>query len=229
MDWPLLALAIEDYAPVLLSGLGLLTLRRAVVSLDRRAGQLVAAGTTLIVGGGLTKPVYKTILAVTGGALDVSILDALLFWFLAPGFLLVASGLQAGFRTDQADGAEAYTWPVGAAVAAVMAGVGALLAFDGRLWFFVLLTIATIGNAWTIFVLMRWANARNERIAQWLFLANLVIVFALAGAASAFEQTIPVQWGEQLASTTAQGLFLVASIRLVGAVEGRSERVFSLP
>ena len=61
-----------------------------------------------------------------------------------------------------------------------------------------------------------------------MFAANLTLVFGLAGAAAALEQTFAAQLGEQLVGTAAQTMFMWASIRLArvaGTVSpsGRSE------
>jgi len=63
-----------------------------------------------------------------------------------------------------------------------------------------------------------------------MFVANLILVFGLAGAAAVLEQTFAAQLGEQLVSTAAQTMFMWASIRLArvaGTVSpsGRSETI----
>ena len=66
-------------------------------------------------------------------------------------------------------------------------------------------------------MLVRWSTARDDRVAATLFVVNVVIVLGLAWSAAALPQTIPVQWGEQLASTAAQGAFLYGAVRLARA------------
>ncbi|MBK9781825.1 MAG: hypothetical protein IPP55_17560 [Anaerolineales bacterium] len=56
----------------------------------------------------------------------------------------------------------------------------------------------------------------------WLFLANIVIVFVLSGLARIPEQSIPLQWTEQLLNTFGQGAFAYAAWKLAGVISSRS-------
>jgi hypothetical protein len=51
-----------------------------------------------------------------------------------------------------------------------------------------------------------------------LFLANIVIVFILSGLARIPDQTIPLQWTEQILNTFAQGAFAYAAWKLAQAI-----------
>jgi hypothetical protein len=213
IDVALLLLAIEDFFPVALSAAALLAIARLCRSLSMRAGTWSYAGLTLIAVGGATKPVYKTMLALSGGSIDISILDEMLFWFLAPGFLLVAAGAAQAHAAEQRETTATGWVPLGAAV---LVGVAAMLVLiDSHAWFYLLLAATTASNVWAVVVLMQWSNARRRKLASVLFLASLLIALGLAGAAATLEQTIPVQWGEQLASTAGQGVFLLGALRLV--------------
>ncbi len=183
----------------------------------------MAAGGVLIVVGGFSKPVYKLILALSTGPLDVSVLGELLFWFLAPGFVILTAGLRRAVRVDR------HAPPTALRLAVTIAGVsllvaGSLALVGSEAWFFILLAVTTVANAWTVFVLVRWSSYRQDRRAGALFVASLVIALGLAGAAASLEQTIPVQWGEQLASTVSQGLFLWGSLRLSRAMSRGDQR-----
>lgn len=214
-DWSLVALAVEDMLPVLLSVAGFVVLARLSTYLNTRSGVFVWVGAVLIGLGGITKPIYKSALALTDGAADWLVLDSMLFWLLAPGFILAGEGLRSAARTDRRSRIRPRSWPAIIAAAAVAIGGAAALFIEGsRVWFFFLLGISTLGNVWVAAVLIMWAAARGDRLAAGLFTVNIVVVFGLAGAAATLEQTIPVQWGEQLAATAAQGVFLLASVRL---------------
>jgi hypothetical protein len=229
-DWPLVALAAEDVLPVVLSVAGFVVLSRLATSLGRTAGSFVWAGTALIGLGGLSKPIYKSALALTSGGLDWLVLDDLLFWLLAPGFVLAGAGLRAAARSDRGAPSPPSIWALITALGIVALGAGlALLLPDTRAWFLTLLTAATIGNLWVIVVLVGWSRFRGERLAAVLFTVNIVVVFALAGSAAALPQTIPVQWGEQLAATAAQGAFLWAAVRLRGRDRVDAARAAQLP
>jgi hypothetical protein len=208
-------LALEDFVPVVLSAIGLWALLRTARVLGARAAGLVAAGFVLITIGGITKPVFKTLVAVVGW--EAGWLDDALFWFLAPGFLVLFAGLRRAARIDGGRPASGERWaePSAALVVAVAlllgaAGLGA--------WFAVLLAVSTVGNVLTAVTLIAWARARGDGAAAVLFAGNLVVVLGLAGAAAALEPTVPVQWAEQTLATAAQAMFMVASIRLRRAV-----------
>lgn len=217
MDVDILLLALEDFVPVVLNGIALWLLARACQTLDLGAGKYVLTSLLLIATGGLTKPIYKLILAVSDGSADVLVLDDLLFWFLAPGFLLLTTGLHAGNRADR--GLEpGAVWFGPVAAAATVGAAAFLLAVDSAGWFVLLLGVATLGNVAAVAVLIRWTRAQGDRLAMVLYASSLLIVFGLAWAAASLEQTIQTQWGEQLLSTASQGLFLAASWRLTRRV-----------
>lgn len=219
VDVGVLLLALEDFLPVVLSAGAYLVLARLCARLDRAAGRRVYAGVALIATGGVTKPIYKLVLAIGGEDVAPVVLDELLFWFLAPGFVLLGSGLADGSRTDRDETTRPSTPWVAAAGGIVLLGL-AILIVGSEAWFPLLLGVATLGNTYVIVVLVGWVRRRGDMLAAGLFAASLVIVFALAWAAASLEQTIAVQWGEQLASTANQALVLWASLRLRHEVVG---------
>jgi hypothetical protein len=218
VDVDLLALAAEDFLPVILSAVGFVVLARLSAGIDGWAGRLVWWGGWLIVLGGLTKPIYKSLLAASGGAVDVLVLDDVLFWMLAPGFVLAAAGLRAAARLDSGRPVARLTWAPSLAIATVLGALVLGWTTDGEVWFLLLLGVSTVGNLWAVAVLVGWSLARGEQTAAAMFVLNVTIVFGLAWAAASLPQTIPVQWVEQLASTAAQGLFLYGAVRLARVV-----------
>ena len=209
----LLLLALEDFLPVLLSGAGLWLLAKLSSRLDGPAGRSVGVGAALVVVGGFTKPAYKLILALSDGAVDITVFDRALFWLLAPGFLILTSGLRRAARVDEgATFTKLRLAPVFAAIIVALAGVLALAGSERS--YTMLLVATTLANVWAVVVLIRWSTNRGDRTAGILFALSLLVAFGLAGAAANLEQTIAVQWGEQLASTAGQGLFFWGSLRL---------------
>ncbi|NNF56446.1 MAG: hypothetical protein HKN03_18625 [Acidimicrobiales bacterium] len=213
IDVNVLLLALEDFIPVFLNAVALWLLARTCLHLDHRAGKYVVASLVLIALGGLTKPTYKMTLALSDAAENVAILDDLLFWFLAPGFVLLATGLRGAYRADRYEPARVSMAGFATASAVVVVAL-VFLAVGSGAWFVLLLAVATLGNLAAVAVLIRWTASQNDRLAAMLYAASLFIVFGLAWAAASLEQTIPVQWGEQLMSTASQALFLTASLRL---------------
>jgi hypothetical protein len=219
IDLPVLWLALEDFVPVVFSALGLWALTRTARSLDDRAGTFSAVALGLIAMGGFTKPIYKLILALSGGDVDITWLDEVLFWCLGPGFVFLASGLRRARLSDRKGSPVGGRWtPL---IAGVVVVVAAIVGAQGsEAWFFVLLLVATVGNVWAVGELVPWSRARDEQAAARLFIGSIVVVFVLAGAAAALEQTIANQWIEQLVSTAGQAMFMTASFRLSAAVAG---------
>jgi hypothetical protein len=217
MDTGLLLLALEDFLPVVLSGTALFVLAGVCGRLDPTAGRYVAASLVLLVIAGLSKPIYKTLLALSDDTVDLVVLDDLLFWFLAPGFILLTAGLRSALRVDRGTSPRIERgWP--AAAVGVILAAGVFLAVGSDAWFVVLLAAATLANVAAVVVLVRWASVYRDVFSAALFAASLVIVFGLAWAAASLEQTIAIQWGEQLFSTASQGLLLWGSLRLSGLV-----------
>lgn len=212
IDSNLLFLALEDFLPVLLSAAGLWVIARLCSRLSHPAGTWARAGLVLIVAGGVTKPIYKSLLALSKGSLDISFLDDVLFWLLAPGFVIFGAGVSRGFKTEE--GATAHLQWAPLVALAVPLSAALLVMVGSPAWFFLLLGVTTAGNIWAVVVLVRWSRARQRTHASWFFVASLLVALGLAGAAASLEQTIPVQWGEQLASTAGQGLFLLGALRL---------------
>lgn len=212
-----LLLALEDFVPVALNAVALWLLARTSLRLDRRAGMYVSASLILLAVGGLTKPTYKLILALSDRASDFAILDDLLFWFLAPGFILLTTGLRAAFAADQQRASAVGLGGLMVATVVIVAA-GSILALDSDAWFVLLLAVATLANVLAVAVLMRWSSNKQDRWGVAFYAGSLAIVFGLAWAAASLEQTIPVQWGEQLSSTASQALFLTASVRLTRRV-----------
>jgi hypothetical protein len=153
----------------------------------------------------------------------VAWLDDALFWFLAPGFLVLFAGLRraAGIDRGRPAGPERWAEPSAATVVAV-ALVAAVSGLEA--WFAVLLAVSTAGNVLAAVTLIGWARARGDRVAGALYGGNLAAVLGLAGTAAALEQTVPVQWAEQTLATVAQAMFMAASIRLLRAVTGDRSR-----
>lgn len=222
VDLDILWLALEDFVPVVLSAAGLWVIAKLCRVADRRAGAWAFTAFVLITTGGITKPIYKTTLALSGSQVDLVILDDMLFWFLAPGFAFLGAGVTRALSIRRGNGPKTAR-ALFAAVAVVP--VAALLAVLGSTgWFFVLLAAATVCNIWAVVVLVSWSRRRRSPLAASFFVASLVVSLGLAGAAASLEQTIPVQWGEQLASTAGQGLFLLGASHLARATVGADTR-----
>ncbi|MFD6463714.1 hypothetical protein [Streptomyces roseolus] len=193
-----ISLAVEDYLPVLLTVAGVLLLRRA---LPGRPGIGVAAA--LIGAGGFAKATAKFIAAADGPELPW--LRDLLFPLLTLGFGVLCL-VVGGAREGRVPRWLAYLVPGLTALCAV----GALLARDP----IPMLVSTTVFATLTGIYLIAMARARGDGRTAALFGAQLLVFFLLGPLASRPDQTVALQWVEQLCNTTAQVAFCVAAWRL---------------
>jgi len=141
---PNLALAIEDFLPVLLTFLALLWLGQMILSMHRSSGAVAAFGMALIVTGGALKAVSKLIWALFGN--PVAWMDDSLFFLMAPGFACFAWALWSAQRSWFQKVSARYVWQV-PVVVLLISGLGvtyATMSAGGRIWFFVALTTVVI-------------------------------------------------------------------------------------
>ena len=210
-----ISLALVDFIPVIFSAIGVFLIAQMIARLDRTSGRVGYLAAGLITLGGLTKAVWKLVIAATG--YDIAGLDDLLFVFLGPGFTLLAWALWNAqlIMTDKAIPRRVWLRPL--AVIALF-GFGAISARifqpEARYWVYILLTLTTFANLAAGILLIRQAKQQNLNLAVGLFIFNLLAVFALSGLARVPEQTIALQWVEELLNVLAQGAFAFAAWRL---------------
>jgi hypothetical protein len=190
-------LALDDFVPVVLAGVGAVWLARTT-GRDR-----ALLGAVLVLAGGLCKASWKLVLATTGD--DVPHVDELLFCLLAPGFALLAAALLADVRSAQAAtvsrGADA---PVGMTVVAalVLRSTGPLLA------------LTVVASTATGVLAILSARRRDDSTAALLFAVQLVMAYALVPLAGS-GQSLAHQWWEQSLNTLGQGAFALGAWRLL--------------
>lgn len=207
-----LALALEDFVPVLLSLIGFALLARMVWRVDRDNGRLALVGVTLIGTGGVLKATWKLILALSGR--DIAFLDNSLFIFLAPGFACLAWAVWAGQQRLRSRKVAERIWLRPLLIFLPFATAAFILAQQGgRSWVFVLLALTTLKNSILLGNLTRQALWQQQQGIAALFIFNLVSIFALSGLARV-EQSVALQWVEQGINTLSQAVFLLAAWRL---------------
>jgi hypothetical protein len=210
-----LSLALVDFIPVAFSAVGVLFIARMISRLDRSVGQMAYLATVLIGLGGLTKAIWKLIIATSGN--DIVWLDDLLFVFLGSGFTFLSWTLWKVRSMLKGEDVSGNIWllPIGAIA---LFGLGAvslrLLRPDSRTWVFILLTLTTISNLAAGILLIQLARRQQLLLAASLFLFNLIAIFALSGMAWIPEQSIGLQWIEESINVLAQGAFAFAAWRV---------------
>ncbi|MQY28359.1 hypothetical protein NRB56_39430 [Nocardia sp. RB56] len=210
VDYPI-SLAVEDFVPVLLTTGGVLLLAR------RCPGPRIVVAAALIGAGGFAKATAKLI-AAAGGP-DLPWLRDMLFPLLTVGFALLYLSLTRDSAHRRLRGAAALTVVALCAVAAVLAG-GPLPMLMSTTVFATLTGIHLIGLA----------RRDGDRTAAVLIGSQLTAFFVLGPLGSRPDQTVVLQWAEQLCNTAAQAAFLVATRRLTAArVDAPSESAQAHP
>lgn len=223
-----LPLALEDFIPVILSSIGLFLISRMVRRIDPRLGQMAQLGWILVSLGGLLKATWKLVMAITNAQTDLVWLDKGMFIWMAAGFTLLAFALwhTAGTRAQNVNQNPLFRlWlgpliVLGLALIAIFATGFPDIAVNT--WRFILLGITTIGNVALAVLLIQKSRHLGRNLAALLFLVNIIIVFILSGLARIPDQTIPLQWTEQLLNTVSQAAFLYAAWQLAETVTKRT-------
>ena len=205
-----LALALQDFVPVVLSAIGWVYVVRVASGAGPRTGRLATVGATAVVAGGLLRAVWKTMVALDGP--DVVVLYAALYPLLTFGFLALAGALLA-LNADRSPGRLARSLPIIAvallAVASVLLDTG-----NGRLVPVLWLAVATVGSITVGLLLANLARRSGHPGIAMLFLVGVVATVLLNGVARSADQSEPVQWVAQSLNTLNQLVFMLASWRL---------------
>lgn len=210
---PSLALALEDFVPVLLTTIGLLFIVRMVRRVDRGAGAWAALGAALIVAGGLSRAGWKLVMAAGGP--DLVPLFLALYVLLAAGYLLFVMALWHGWQAANGRRARIPTWAASAVALAVLLPLTAVLApAGGRILPLLWLFTATSGSVVASLLLARWARGIGRPGLGWLFVVSIIVTLLLNGLARAETQSETLQWAEQLLNTLNQAAFLVSAFLL---------------
>jgi hypothetical protein len=215
-------LALEDFIPVILSSGGLFLIARMVQRIDEGLGRMAFLGWLLVTMGGLLKASWKLLMALSDTQTNVVWMDKGMFLWMAPGFVFLA--FSVWFTGEMMLGKEKARriW-LGPGV--LLGATAVAIFFTGfpdptiSTWRFILLGIMTIGNITLTILLIQKSRHFGLSTAAILFALNIILVFILNGMARMPEQTIPLQWTEQIINTVAQGAFLIGAWQLSKTVD----------
>jgi hypothetical protein len=198
-----LALAAEDFVPVLLAGAGTvvlaLTAGRALPQV--RVPALLAG--FLVTLGGLAKATWKLLVAAEP-CRNYPFLENLLFPCLAFGFAGIACALVSARRRRTAPWAAFLALPLAG-------GVASLLVMDT--W--PLLIVSAIGAVAVGVLCIQLSLDYNDRLGALLFVIYIVGTLVLPPLAARPHQSEELQWAEQLTNSTVQLCFLLGGLRLL--------------
>jgi hypothetical protein len=212
-------IAVEDYVPILMTGIGGWCLAAWVGRRRPDLGRLAQVGTGLLTAGGASKATWKLLQALEGP--DVKWLSGALFPLLASGFIFLAWALiiHDYLDTDAQEPRVArppYRLPM-AMAASILILAFALSAATGwsRAYVIPTLAAATLGSLSLVIVGVKACRRRSMSLPAIAFVLNFVGVLALSRLARLPRQTIALQWTEQSINTTATALFAWASFKLL--------------
>ncbi|MDJ0382194.1 hypothetical protein [Streptomyces sp. G-G2] len=208
LDYPL-SLAVEDFVPVLLTGVGAALLVRPLRGHAVRTGRIAAAGTALVLLGGLSKATWKLVVALDGP--NVQVMNKALFPCLSAGFLLLAHALltlPANGREPAAGRTPPPLWGF-AAVWLAAGAAGLLLGSTAPLMVLTVVAVTVCGVR--LILLARSHGDTAAATAGGLWLTGMYVLGPLAARP---DQSVALQWVEQSANTLTQGAFALLAWRL---------------
>jgi hypothetical protein len=209
-----LSLALLDFVPVLLTAIGFFYLIRLTFSVLPVQGRIAFLGGALIVLGGFFKALWKLLMALSNSTVDIGWMEAGLFVFLASGYLLFAWSMWQVARSVQ--GKRIFgAWLVPSLTSLITLGTSYYLFIslpDSPAWERVLLSVTVLANFISGILLIVLAFRQKLSLAGWLFLLNLVCVFALNGLARTSQTTL-INWiNESVNTLSCLGFMLAAKI-----------------
>lgn len=224
-------LALHDFTPVIFAFLGFLALARMGFAVRRDIGRMMIIGATLTLMGGLGKAVWKLLMAASDGATDVRIFDNGLFFWMAPGFMLMTYGMSYVQRIIQNKALRRQNvWliPIISWAVAWLVGIGfAITRPDTRTWNFVWLGFTSIAQlVLTVFAVQQGLR-QGQKAAAVMLIINFVAVLALTGLART-ERTPTSQWIEQIINMCSYAAFAYACNQITQKMESGKWKVKSV-
>lgn len=215
MEIPTLPLAIEGFIVVLLSGLGTFFIARLIARLDRNCGHLASLGFLLITLGGSSQALGKLIFALT--ELYSPVLYHTRWVLLMPGFVLLAWAIWKTFHSGPSG---TPVWVVPVIIIVIGCGASAISALSkgGERWFYILLGLLLSAATATDFLLAWQAWGRGWKLLAALFFFHVITTFLLTSLVRLPQQTVALQWVEQINNTLSWAAFAYAAWHLEKSV-----------
>ncbi|WP_067831806.1 hypothetical protein [Actinomadura kijaniata] len=202
-DYPV-ALAVEDFVPVVLTTTGVVLLVPYIgARFGPRAARIALLAGACAGAGGFAKAAWKLVVALDGP--DLAWLEGALFPLLLVGFTLLARALypEPAARAHRALASALAAFPV--------LGLAASAALRDT-WPAMVLAIAAVSVAAVRLALL--GRAEGDRAASALFGLWLTGQYVLGPLAARPDQTVALQWVEQGCNTLTQAAFAYAAWRL---------------
>lgn len=204
-----LVLAIEDFVPVVLGGLGTAILGLAAARWVPSVRQPALLAAVLVTIGGLCKAVWKTLVAAEP-CRNYPVLEHALFPCLAVGFSVTAWALYSARRGRQ------LPW-VPFLVLPAIAGVGSIAMRDT----FPLLIVTALAAITAAVLAIGLARREGDGLGVLLFVVYVLGTLILPPLAARPHQTEAVQWAEQATNSWVQLCYVVGAMRLLRRAPGK--------
>lgn len=214
-----IGLAVFDFVPIALSGIGLYFVTATATLWSTNWQRLAQFGALLILAGGLSKASWKLIVA--SQQIDISWMNSALFFCLAPGMFILANSVW-GASNNKGSGAQKMV--ILASSALILGAIAIATKWpEQRYSSYYLLFFTTLGNLALAFqlIIKTWKLKRLK--ASVLLFCNILAVFIMAGLARLPDQSEGLQWIEELLNTASQGAFAFATYSLYSAVKSHSQ------
>lgn len=211
------SVALFDFLPVLVSGLGLGLLARGIAFRHAALAPVAWGAALLIPIGGFCKALWKLLIATQ--MLDIHWLENLLFIAMAPGFVAMAFSLLFGRRawqrgTPREQASYSLVWlGFWLALPMLIALAAAALRPESRLWFFWLLGVTTIAN---VTLIVQAIGACRQGGLRWpiaCFAYNFVATLSLSSL-SRLPPGEATAWIQEGVNFSAQAAFALGAWRL---------------
>jgi len=196
-----LGMALFDYTPIIFSAIALTFICRLIREQNPDSFRPAVFGASLVIVAALCKASWKLVWAIA--AVEVDILQQLLFPLMAPGFLILTVALYQAFSPGRATN----TWALPLCLAGLlMATWYGMILFHShpRAPFFTLLLGLTLANSLLCIRLIIYSWKSGLRLAALLVLINLLGIFGMSYLGRIAEQTAALQWIEESLNATIQ-------------------------
>ena len=211
-----LGLALFDYLPVIAAAIGLTLVCRYCAMMGRQTGRWIYLVPLVAVTGGALKATWKLIVVTTGT--NIQWMSDQLFFFIASGYVLLASLVVMSLRAHARNAQLSASWwrmPLGLAGAIVVTALVLANSSESRSWAFLLLGVMSIANL--VFSVRLIGHSVGQR--KWLavlgFSLNLVLAYVLVALARIPEQTLELQWAEEILNFIATSALALAAWYLI--------------
>lgn len=217
METYTVALALEDFLPTLFSSIGLWFIWRSISQLHVGLSWMAFIGWLAITLGGLFKAIWKLSMALSNGQLDIVMFDKGLFVWLGLGFLLMVYAWSYAQRIVEQRNPRQNVWFWPSVTCALFFAAAVATGFPNparSTWRFIFLGLLTISNITFLGFLINRTLRLDQKLLALLFALNLIVSLILSGLARIPNQTIALQWAEQLINTIAQAGFCYGAWQL---------------